>query len=33
MQKPLPRQTARALNPPADVLEPYTFFEMRRNIR
>ena len=27
MQKPLPRQTARALNPPADVLEPYTFFE------
>ena len=27
MQKPLPRQTPRALNPPADVLEPYTFFE------
>jgi hypothetical protein len=27
MQKPLPRQTTRALNPPANVLEPYTFFE------
>jgi hypothetical protein len=27
MQKPLPRQTPRALNPPADVFEPYTFFE------
>ena len=27
MQKPLPRQTARSLNPPANVLEPYTFFE------
>ena len=30
MQKPLPRQTPRALNPPADVLEPYTFFEAAR---
>ena len=30
MQKPLPRQTLRALNPPADVLEPYTFFERAR---
>jgi hypothetical protein len=27
MQKSLPRQTPRALNPPADVLEPYGFFE------
>ena len=27
MQKPLPRQTTRALNPPANVLEPYAFFE------
>jgi triacylglycerol lipase len=27
MQKSLPRQTARSLNPPANVLEPYTFFE------
>jgi triacylglycerol lipase len=27
MQKPLPRQTPRALNPPAAVLTPYTFFE------
>ena len=27
MQKRLPRQTARSLNPPANVLEPYTFFE------
>ena len=27
MQKPLPRQIPRALNPPADVFEPYTFFE------
>ena len=27
MQKQLPRQTTRALNPPANVLEPYTFFE------
>jgi hypothetical protein len=27
MQKPLPRQTTRALNPPADVFEPYRFFE------
>ena len=27
MQKPLPRQTPHALNPPANVLEPYTFFE------
>jgi triacylglycerol lipase len=27
MQKPLPRQTPRALNPPAGVLTPYTFFE------
>ena len=30
MQKPLPRQTPRALNPPANVLEPYTFFEAVR---
>jgi hypothetical protein len=30
MQKSLPRQTLRALNPPADVLEPYTFFETAR---
>jgi triacylglycerol lipase len=30
MKKPLPRQTPRALNPPADVLEPYTFFERTR---
>jgi triacylglycerol lipase len=27
MQKPLPPQTARSLNPPANVLEPYRFFE------
>ena len=27
MQKPLPRQTPKALNPPAGVLEPYIFFE------
>ena len=27
MQKPLPPQTARSLNPPANVLEPYMFFE------
>ena len=27
MQKPLPRQTTRALNPPANVKEPYRFFE------
>ena len=27
MQKRLPRQTARALNPPANEAEPYTFFE------
>ena len=27
MQKPLPRQTPRALDPPAGVREPYTFFE------
>ena len=26
MQKPLPRQTPRALNPPANVTEPYAFF-------
>lgn len=31
MQKPLPRQTARALNPPANVVEPYTFFESVRD--
>jgi triacylglycerol lipase len=31
MQKPLPRQTARSLNPPANVLEPYTFFESVRD--
>jgi triacylglycerol lipase len=31
MQKPLPRQTSRQLNPPADVLEPYTFFEASRD--
>src|SRR4026209_2935141 len=31
MQKSLPRQTARALNPPANVLEPYTFFESVRD--
>ena len=30
MQKPLPRQTPRALNPPANVREPYTFFEAVR---
>jgi triacylglycerol lipase len=30
MQKPLPRQTPRALNPPANVAEPYTFFESAR---
>jgi triacylglycerol lipase len=30
MQKPLPRQTPKALNPPADVFEPYTFFEAAR---
>jgi triacylglycerol lipase len=30
MQKPLPRQTPRALNPPADVFERYTFFESAR---
>jgi hypothetical protein len=28
--KPLPRQTARALNPPANVTEPYEFFESAR---
>ncbi len=27
MQKPLPRQTADALNPPANVRTPYSFFE------
>lgn len=27
MQKPLPRQTTRELNPPANVKEPYRFFE------
>ena len=27
MQKPLPSQTPRTLNPPAGVLTPYTFFE------
>src|SRR5688572_1423557 len=31
MQKPLPRQTVRSLNPPANVLEPYTFFESVRD--
>ena len=31
MQKSLPRQTARSLNPPANVLEPYTFFESVRD--
>ena len=31
MQKPLPPQTARSLNPPANVLEPYTFFEAVRD--
>jgi triacylglycerol lipase len=31
MQKPLPRQTARSLNPPANLLEPYTFFESVRD--
>jgi len=30
MQKPLPRQTPRALDPPAGVKEPYTFFESAR---
>ena len=30
MHKPLPRQTPRALNPPANVREPYTFFESVR---
>jgi hypothetical protein len=30
MQKPLPRQTPRALDPPAGVKEPYTFFESVR---
>jgi triacylglycerol lipase len=30
MQKPLPRQTPRALDPPANVKEPYTFFESVR---
>jgi len=30
MQKTLPRQTLRALNPPANVLEPYIFFEAVR---
>ncbi len=31
MQKPLPRQTPQALNPPANVIEPYTFFETVRD--
>jgi hypothetical protein len=31
MQKRLPPQTARSLNPPANVLEPYIFFESVRD--
>jgi hypothetical protein len=31
MQKPLPPQTTRALNPPANVLTPYKFFESVRD--
>jgi hypothetical protein len=31
MQKPLPPQTARCLNPPANVVEPYTFFASARD--
>lgn len=33
MQKPLSRQTARSLNPPANVLEPYTFSNQSAIIR
>jgi triacylglycerol lipase len=31
MQKPLPRQTPHALNPPANVATPYTFFDSARD--